>query len=71
MLRNGFEKLENGMINVWLSVLGGLPTSGVLNRLPRAGPEHKVPSGIARSCFSRATPTPQRSQRGMASRKTI
>ena len=24
MLRNGFEKLENGLINIWLAMLEGL-----------------------------------------------
>lgn len=58
MLRNGFEKLENGMINEGLAMLGGWPTSGVLRRLARAGPKQKLPGGTVQSCFSSATPPP-------------
>lgn len=74
MLRNGFEKLENGMINEGLAMLGGWPTSGVLRRLARAGPKQKLPGGTVQSCFSSATPPPPPYggvQRGFASRRTI
>lgn len=72
MLRNGFEKLENGMINEGLAMLGGWPTSGVLRRLARAGPEQKLPGGDCSVLLLLGhSPHLWRSQRGFASRRTI
>lgn len=44
-----------------LSCLGGSHTSGVLSRLPRAGPQRKIPLQISQHCF----PHPKEESKGI------